>query len=220
MNGMNPRTWPKELLIGLRLTVFVAALALIYTFVITGISQVAFNSNANGSLITVNGKVVGSTLIGQSCPQEKLATDGSLQITIDQRYFQGRLSYTFNSSTALLQPCNAANSAGSNLGPSNPLLLENTKAAVAAYEAAGVSAPVPIDLVTADFTGFDPNISEAAALAQVNMVANARGLSSTKLTALVKSQLQGRILWVFGEPVINVLQLNLALDAQQSSLSA
>jgi potassium-transporting ATPase KdpC subunit len=220
MNGMNPRGWPKELLVGLRLTVFVAALALIYTFVITGISQVAFNSNANGSLITVNGKVVGSTLIGQSCPQEKLATDGSLQITIDQKYFQGRLSYTFNSSTAALQPCNAANSAGSNLGPSNPLLLENTKAAVAAYEAAGVSAPVPIDLVTSDFTGFDPNISEAAALAQVNMVGKARGLNATKLTALVESQLQGRLLWVFGEPVINVLQLNLALDAQQSSLSA
>ena len=215
---MNPRTWPKELLIGLRLTLFVAALALVYTFVITGISQVAFNSNANGSLVTVNGKVVGSTQIGQSCPQEKLAKDGSLQITIDQKYFQGRLSYTVNSSTAALQPCNAANSVGSNYGPSNPLLIENTKAAVAAYEAAGVSAPVPIDLVTSDFTGFDPNISDAAALAQVNMVAKARGLSATKLTALVESQLQGRILWVFGQPVVNVLQLNLALDAQQSSL--
>jgi K+-transporting ATPase ATPase C chain len=215
---MNPRTWPRELLIGLRLTLFVAALALVYTFVITGISQVAFNSNANGSLITVNGKVVGSTLIGQSCPQEKFAKDGSLQITIDQKYFQGRLSYTVNSSTAALQPCNAANSTGSNFGPSNPLLLANTKAAVAAYVAAGVSSPVPIDLVTSDFTGFDPNISEAAALAQVNMVATARGLNATKLTALVESQLQGRILWVFGEPVVNVLQLNLALDAQQSSL--
>jgi len=215
---MNPRTWPRELLIGLRLTLFVAALALVYTFVITGISQVAFNSNANGSLITVNGKVVGSTLIGQSCPQEKFAKDGSLQITIDQKYFQGRLSYTVNSSTAALQPCNAANSTGSNFGPSNPLLLANTKAAVAAYVAAGVSSPVPIDLVTSDFTGFDPNISEAAALAQVNMVAKARGLNATKLTALVESQLQGRILWVFGQPVVNVLQLNLALDAQQSSL--
>ena len=90
---------------------------------------------------------------------------------------------------------------------------------MAAYEAAGVSAPVPIDLVTSDFTGFDPNISEASALAQVNMVANARGLSATKVHALVESLLQGRILWVFGEPVINVLQLNLALDAQQSSLT-
>jgi K+-transporting ATPase ATPase C chain len=162
--------------------------------------------------------VVGSTLIGQSCPQEKFAKDGSLQITIDQKYFQGRLSYTVNSSTAALQPCNAANSTGSNFGPSNPLLLANTKAAVAAYVAAGVSSPVPIDLVTSDLTGFDPNISEAAALAQVNMVAKARGLNATKLTALVESQLQGRILWVFGQPVVNVLQLNLALDAQQSSL--
>lgn len=216
---MHPRTWPKELLIGLRLTLFTAALALIYTFVITGISQVAFNSNANGSLVTVNGKVVGSALIGQSCPQEKLASDGSLRITINPKYFQGRLSYTYNASTAALQPCNAANSAGSNLGPSNPRLLETTKAAVAAYEAAGVAAPVPIDLVTSDFTGFDPDISEASALAQVNMVARARGIDPTRLKALVESELQGRFLWVFGEPVVNVLQLNLALDGQQSTLA-
>ncbi len=91
---------PKQLLIGLRLTVFVAALALVYTFVVTGIAQVAFNGNANGSLVTVNGKVVGSTLIGQSCPQEAVAKDGSLKITINTRYFQGRLSYTTNASTA------------------------------------------------------------------------------------------------------------------------
>jgi potassium-transporting ATPase KdpC subunit len=210
---------PKQLLIGLRLTIFVAALALVYTFVITGISQVAFNSNANGSLVTVNGKVVGSTLIGQSCPQETVAKDGSLKITIDTKYFQGRLSYTTNASTAALQPCNAANSAGSNLGPSNPVLKETIAAAVAAYTAAGVSTPIPIDLVTSDFTGFDPDISEAAALAQVNMVAGARGLSTAKLHALVESQIQGRILWIFGEPVVNVLQLNLALGAQQSSLT-
>jgi potassium-transporting ATPase KdpC subunit len=213
------RNLPKQLLIGLRLTLFTAALALVYTFVITGISQVAFNSNANGSLVTVNGKVVGSTMIGQSCPQEKFASDGSMDITINPKYFQGRLSYTYNASTAALQPCNAANSAGSNLGPSNPLLLETTKKAVAAYTAAGVSTPIPIDLVTSDFTGFDPDISEAAALAQVNMVANARALSPSKLHALVESEMQGRILWVFGEPVVNVLQLNIALDAQQASLA-
>ena len=217
---MNPRSWPKELLIGLRLTLALAVMVVIYTFVVTGISQVAFNSNANGSLITLNGKVVGSTEIGQSCPQEKVASDGSLRITINSKYFQGRLSYTTNPNTAALEPCNAANSVGSNLGPSNPLLLETTKAAVSAYEAAGVSGPVPIDLVTSDFTGFDPDISEAAALAQVNMVANARGLSPSKLHTLVESQVQGRILWVFGEPVVNVLQLNLALDAQQSSLAS
>lgn len=216
---MNPRSWPKELLIGLRLTLALAAMVIVYTFVITGISQAAFNGNANGSLVTVNGKVVGSTMIGQSCPQEKLASDGSLKITINTKYFQGRLSYNYNANTGALEPCNAANSAGSNLGPSNPLLKETTTAAVAAYEAAGVSAPIPIDLVTSDFTGFDPNISEAAAVAQVNMVATARGLDPTKVRALVESQLQGRILWVFGEPVVNVLQLNLALDAQQSSLA-
>ena len=216
---MNPRSWPKELLIGLRLTLALAAMVIVYTFVITGVSQAAFNGNANGSLVTVDGKVVGSTMIGQSCPQEKLASDGSLQITINPKYFQGRLSYTTNPNTGALEPCNAANSVGSNLGPSNPLLKETTKAAVAAYVAAGVSAPIPIDLVTSDFTGFDPNISEAAALAQVNMVANARGLDPSKVHALVESNVQGRILWVFGEPVINVLQLNIALDAQQSSLA-
>ncbi|MFZ0921334.1 MAG: potassium-transporting ATPase subunit C [Candidatus Dormiibacterota bacterium] len=216
---MNPGSWPKELLISLRLTLALAAMVIVYTFVITGISQVAFNSNANGSLVTVDGKAVGSTMIGQSCPQETVAKDGSLKITIDTKYFQGRLSYTTNANTGALEPCNAANSAGSNYGPSNSLLLENTKAAVAAYTAAGVSTPIPIDLVTSDFTGFDPDISEAAALAQVNMVASARGLSATRLHALVESQVQGRILWVFGEPVVNVLQLNLALDAQQSSLT-
>lgn len=216
---MNPRSWPKELLISIRLTVAIAAMAMVYTFVITGISQVAFNGNANGSLVTLDGKVVGSTEIGQSCPQETFAKDGSLTITINPKYFQGRLSYTYNASTGALQPCNAANSAGSNLGPSNPVLLETTRRAVAAYEAAGVSAPIPIDLVTSDFTGFDPDISQAAALAQVNMVASARGLDPGKLKALVESEVQGRILWVFGEPVINVLQLNLALDAQQSSLA-
>jgi potassium-transporting ATPase KdpC subunit len=213
------RNLSKQLLIGLRLTVAIAALALIYTFVITGISQVAFNTSANGRLVAVNGRVVGSTLIGQSCPQEKLAPDGSLRITIDTKYFQGRLSYTSNANTAALQPCNAANSVGSNLGPSNPLLKETTKAAVAAYVAAGVSAPVPIDLVTSDFTGFDPDISEAAALAQVTMVASARGFDPAKVRALVESQVQGRILWVFGEPVVNVLQLNLALDAERASLT-
>ncbi len=216
---MNPRSWPKELIIALRLTLALAAMVIVYTFVITGVSQVAFNSNANGSLLTVNGKVVGSTMIGQSCPAETIAKDGSLKITIDTKYFQGRLSYTTNPNTGALQPCNAANSAGSNYGPSNPLLLENTKAAVAAYTAAGVSAPIPIDLVTSDFTGFDPNISEAAALAQVDMVASARGLNPAKVHALVESQVQGRILWVFGEPVVNVLQLNLALDAQRATLA-
>ena len=215
---MNPRTWPKQLLIGLRLTLALAVMVIVYTFVITGISQVAFNGNANGSLVSVNGKIVGSTMIGQSCPQEKLASDGSLKITINPKYFQGRLSYTYNANTGALEPCNAANSAGSNLGPSNPLLKETTKAAVAAYQAAGVSAPIPIDLVTSDFTGFDPDISEAAALAEVSMVASARSLDPAKVHALVESNVQGRILWVFGEPVVNVLQLNLALDAQQSGL--
>ena len=205
---------PRELLVGLRLTVAAAAMVIIYTFVVTGISQVAFNSNANGGLITVDGKVVGAQLIGQFCPQESLQKDGSLKVTIDPLYFQGRLSYTTNPSTGALEPCNAANSVGSNYGPSNPLLLENTKAAVAAYRAQGVTGPIPIDLVTSDFTGFDPDISQASALVQVPMVARARHIDPAQLTALVNSELQGRILFVFGEPHVNVLQLNLALNSK------
>ena len=101
---------------------------------------------------------------------------------------------------------------GSNLGPSNPVLVQNEQTAVAAYQAQGLSGPIPVDLVTSDFTGFDPDISEAAALYQVPMVARARGLDPATVTALVESQLQGRILFIFGEPHINVLSLNLALD--------
>ena len=178
---------PKQLLIGLRLTLFIAALALVYTFVITGISQVAFNSNANGSLVTVErqGRRVhddrpelpeGDVRLGRQ-PEDHHQSEvlpGAALVHVQREHGHP-------------QPCNAANSAGSNLGPSNPLLLENIKKAVAAYEAAGVTAPVPIDLVTSDFTGFDPDISEAAALAQVNMVATARGLDATKLQGLVES---------------------------------
>ena len=202
----------RELLIALRLTLVVAAMCLAYTFLTTGIAQVAFNANANGGLVTRDGEVVGAQLIGQSCPKESLAKDGSLLVTVDPRYFQGRLSYTVDPATGKLSPCNAAASAGSNYAPSNPLLAENVTAAIKAYRAQGVTGDIPVDLVTSDFTGFDPDVSEAAALVQVPMVAHARGLDSARLTALVASQLQGRVLFVFGEPHVNVLSLNLALD--------
>jgi potassium-transporting ATPase KdpC subunit len=211
---------PREVLIGARLTLVAAAMAIVYTLVVTGISQVAFNSNANGGLITRDGEVVGALLIGQSCPGITLAGDGSeriTKVTIDPRYFQGRLSYTTDPSTGDGLPCNAASSAGSNLGPSNPVLVANEKTALAAYQAQGCTGTAPVDLVTSDFTGFDPDISEAAALYQVPMVARARGIDAATLTALVQSQLQGRILFVFGEPHINVLQLNLALDSMSGS---
>lgn len=202
----------REVLIALRLTLVAAAMCVAYTFLTTGIAQLAFNANANGGLVTRNGEVVGAQLIGQSCPKESLAKDGSLVITVDPRYFQGRLSYTTDPATGALSPCNAASSTGSNYAPSNPLLVENTKAAISAYRANGVTGDIPVDLVTSDFTGFDPDISEAAALVQVPMVARARGLDTTQLTALVEAQVQGRILFIFGEPHVNVLSLDLALD--------
>lgn len=203
----------RELWVSARHTVVFAAITILFTLLITGIAQLFFNNQANGSLVTQNGKIIGSTMIGQSCPSEKKAKDGSLQVTINPRYFQGRLSWTVDSSGNLL-PCNATNSTGSNLGPSNPLLVETTEAAVKAYRVQGVTGDIPIDLVTSDFTGFDPDISEAAALAQVPMVARARGLDQSTVTSLVESQVQGRILWVFGEPHVNVLQLNVALQQQ------
>jgi potassium-transporting ATPase KdpC subunit len=203
---------PKQVLISLRVTVVIAALALLYTFAITGISQLAFNNNANGGLIIRNGQVIGAHLIGQSFMKQGKDQNGNPTFSIDPHYFQGRLSYTVDASSGLAAPYNAANSVGSNYGPSNPLLLKASKAAVDAYHAQGVTGDIPIDLVTSDFTGFDPDISEASALVQVPMVAQARGLDPAKLSALVESQLQGRILFVFGEPHINVLQLNLALE--------
>lgn len=206
-------TLRRELLISLRITGVLAVLCIVYTFVITGVSQVAFNGNANGGLISRNGTVVGAQLIGQSFMRQTKDANGNPVFTIDPRYFQGRLSYTVDASSGKPSPYNAANSTGSNYGPSNPALLKATQAAVAAFRAQGVTGDIPIDLVTSDFTGFDPDISEAAALVQVPMVARARGVDAGKLRSLVESQLQGRILWVFGEPHINVLQLNLALDA-------
>lgn len=204
---------PREVVIGIRLTLVAAAMVLIYTFFITGVSQLLFNSNANGGLITRNGQVVGAQLIGQSFMRESHDKNGNPVFSIDPSYFQGRLSYTVDASTGQPDPDNAANSVGSNYGPSNPALVKAEEAAVAAFRQAGVTGPIPVDLVTSDFTGFDPDISEAAALAQVPMVARARGLDPAKLTALVESQVQGRILWIFGEPHVNVLSLNLALDA-------
>jgi K+-transporting ATPase ATPase C chain len=208
------KSWslPRQLVISLRVTVVIAALCIVYTFAITGISQVGFNSNANGGLIAKHGQVIGAQLIGQSFMKQSKDQNGNPTFSIDPRFFQGRLSYTVDASSGSPAPYNAANSVGSNYGPSNPLLLKATKAAVDAYHAAGVTGDIPIDLVTSDFTGFDPDISEASALVQVPMVAQARSLDPAKLTALVESQLQGRILFVFGEPHINVLQLNLALE--------
>jgi potassium-transporting ATPase KdpC subunit len=177
------------------LLIFTVLTGLLYPLVVTGIAQLAFPHQANGSLIVVNGKTVGSTLIGQ-------------QFT-DPKYFWGRLSATGP------YPYNAASSSGSNLGPSNPALLDEVKARIAALKAAdpGNTQPIPVDLVTSSGSGLDPDISVAAALYQLPRVARVRGLNESAVRALVDQYTQGRTLGFLGEPRVNVLQLNLALDA-------
>ena len=193
---------PSELLKSLRLTLVIAVVTgLMYPLLVTGVGQLIFPSQANGSLVTRNGQVIGSSLIGQ--------------YFTSANYFHGRVSATVNPSTAKAEPFAAENSAGSNYGPTNQALIDRVKADVAKLRqenGLGPNDPIPVDLVTADFSGLDPNISEAGALLQVNRVASARSLDPSRVRALVESMVQGRILWVFGEPHVNVLQLNLALD--------
>ena len=177
------------------LLIFTVLTGLIYPLVVTGIAQLVFPHQANGSLIVVNGKTVGSSLIGQ-------------QFT-DPKYFWGRLSATGP------YPYNAAASSGSNLGPTNPALLDEVKGRIAALKAADPSNTqlIPVDLVTSSGSGLDPDISVAAALYQLPRVARLRGLSESALRTLVDQYTHGRQLGFLGEPRVNVLQLNLALDA-------
>ena len=197
------KSLPGEVVRSIRLTLVVAVVTgLIYALVITGISQVVFHDQANGSLIVKNGQLVGSKLIGQNFT--------------DPKYFFGRPSATVNQSDATKSdPYNAQNSAGSNLAPSNKVLIDRVLKAVAQIrkeDGLPADAFVPVDLVTTDFSGFDPDITEAAALVQVNRVATARNLDPAKVRALVEKYVQGRVLVVFGEPHVNVLALNMALD--------
>jgi K+-transporting ATPase ATPase C chain len=182
-----------------RLTiVFAVFTGLVYGLALTGAFQVIFPSQANGSLITRNGQVVGSQLIGQ-----QFASD---------RYFHGRVSATTT-------PYAADNSAGSNLGPNNKALIDRVASSARTIRKENGMAPdaqVPVDLVTADFTGFDPDVTEASALLQVDRIARARGLDPARVRALVEKYVHGRILWVFGEQYVNVLEVNLALDAGEA----
>ncbi len=166
---------------------------LLYPAVITGIAQVIFPYQANGSLITQNGKVVGSALIGQEFT--------------DPKYFWGRISATDH-------PYDAASSGGSNLGPTNPALQKEVSDRIAALKAADPTnnLPIPVDLVTSSGSGLDPDISVAAAQYQAARVARVRGLPFAQVQALISRYTTGRTFGFLGEPRVNVLQLNLALD--------
>jgi potassium-transporting ATPase KdpC subunit len=169
----------------------------IYPVAVTGVAQLLFPRQANGSLIVKDGKPVASALIGQPFD--------------DPKYFWGRPSATGPSSY------NAGASSGSNLGPTNPDLLKGVadRAAVLRKADPENMAPVPVDLVTASGSGLDPHITPAAALYQLSRVARNRGMSETRLRQLVADHTEGRQLGVLGEPRVNVLQLNFALDAQR-----
>ncbi len=176
---------------------------LAYPLFMTGVAGVLFPHQAAGSLIERDGKVIGSELIGQNFT--------------DVKYFHGRPSATTepdpkDPTKTVSVPYAADNSVGSNLGPTSKALIDRVKGDVAALKKEN-NAPIPVDLVTTSASGLDPDITPAAAEFQVPRVAKARNLSPERVRALVDDQTQGRVLGIFGEPRVNVLKLNLALDA-------
>jgi K+-transporting ATPase ATPase C chain len=180
---------------------------LVYPLAITGIAEVAFPRQAQGILVVKGGKVIGSALIGQPFAAAK--------------YFHGRPSATTgpdpkDPGKSIAAPYNAANSGGSNLSPTSKALEDRIKADVATLHQENPSAAVPVDLVTTSASGLDPDISPAAAMFQVPRVAKARSLPEDRVRALVERQTRGRWLGLLGEPRVNVLELNLALDGLKS----
>ena len=177
---------------------------LIYPLAMTGIAQVVFPFQANGSLITKDGKVIGSELIGQNFTSDK--------------YFHGRPSATTepdpkDPTKTVPVPYAADNSGGSNLGPTSKALVDRVKGDAAVLAKENPNTPIPSDLVTTSASGLDPDITPAGALFQVSRVAKARGLPEDQVRQLVEAHTTGRLLGIIGEPHVNVLKLNLALDA-------
>lgn len=181
---------------------------IIYPLVVTGAAQALFPSQANGSIAYVNGKPIGSSLIGQYWTQPQ--------------YFHGRPSATLNLQ-GTPAPYEADNSGGSNLGPTNKTLIQTVQQRIAELKAENpdvpAGTPIPVDLVTASASGLDPDISVAAAYYQIPRVAKTRGLSQSAVRQIVDAHITGRFLGLFGEPRINVLELNLALDGLSQSAS-
>ncbi|MFA6265896.1 MAG: K(+)-transporting ATPase subunit C [Pseudolabrys sp.] len=198
----------KQIRPALVLTVVLTVLTgLVYPLAMTGIAGAIFPSRAQGSLIERNGKVIGSALIGQAFA--------------DAKYFHGRPSATSGSdpkdpTKSISVPYNAANSGGSNLGPTSKALADRLNEDVTTLRKENPAAAVPVDLVTTSASGLDPDISPAAALFQVPRVAKARGLPEARVQALVEAHIEGRTLGLLGEPRVNVLKLNLALDDVKS----
>jgi K+-transporting ATPase ATPase C chain len=190
------------------LVLFSALTGLVYPLAVTGVAQLVFPRQANGSLIAKDGVVIGSALIGQN-----FKTD---------RYFHPRPSATTDtdpndSSKTIDAPYNAANSGGSNLGPTSQKLVDRVKAAIEAWRKNAGPGAIPADAVTASASGLDPDISPGNALAQVPAVAKARGLDEAEVRALVEASIERPMVGWIGEAHVNVLQLNLALDRLKSS---
>ena len=182
----------KNLLIAVMMTIVTTVmLGIVYPLVVTGIAQVVFPSKANGQLISENGKLIGSHVIGQPF--------------VGPTYFHSRPS-------AAGTGYDAANSGGTNLGPTNKTLIARVDQDAKALQSENPGVPVPVDLITTSASGLDPHISIAAALFQVPRVAQARGLAPSQVQELIAAHTEGRQLGFLGEPRVNVLELNLALD--------
>lgn len=189
------------------LLMLTAITGLAYPMAITGLAQAVFPAQANGSLIERDGQVIGSDLIGQQFESDK--------------YFHGRLSATTapdpqDASKSVPSPYNAANSGGSNLGPTSKALAERVKEDVTKLKTENPSGSIPVDLVTTSASGLDPHMSPEAAFFQVPRVAKTRNLPEAEVQALVAREVEGRLWGFLGEPRVNVLKLNLALDKLRS----